>query len=383
MPAAKRNTTGLLRESRFYIPRYTTADAPAHKVFVFPAGGHILEGQGGFMRHPFRSHLYQGPRLKGRRRDSGRREYFEGWYFKQAFPDGRVIACIPGVSFGSDPHGFIQINDSARGSDYIRFAPEEVEIAPDSLDVRISGNRFSLSGIDLDISGELGSYRGSIRFDSPQMLRPRPYRPGIMGPFSYIPAMECYHGLVSMNHGLSGSLDCDGEILSAEGGRGYIEKDWGRSFPHAWVWMQANSFSDEASMMLSFARIPWGRASFPGHLGFLYHREIMPEPMVFATYSRHRLVEMNLSGSPDAPVVHAVVAGGRYRLEIQALSDGGRDLVAPVRGKMDRIIKETVNGRISCRLFEAGGALLWEQESIGAGIEVQGPVDSLIGELSS
>lgn len=66
--------------------------------------------------------------------------------------------------------------------------------------------------------------------------------PGVMGPFRFAPFMECYHGVLSLDHSVDGTLEVDGERISYEGGRGYTEKDWGRSFPSAWVWVQSNDF---------------------------------------------------------------------------------------------------------------------------------------------
>ncbi len=333
------------------------------------------------MKHPFRSYLYQGPDFSNFGKPSQKRvrnaEYFEGWYFKHAGTDGHVVAFIPGISLGDDPHSFIQVNDSRAGSDYCRFPIEEARFAKNELALEIAGNRFSHSGIQIGLSSVLGEYRGSLNYHNVAALKPHIYRPGIMGPFSYIPGMECYHGLVSMDHDIEGDLSLEGKPIGLGNGRGYIEKDWGSSFPRAWIWMQANSFSDGASIMLSHAHIPWGRSSFPGHLGFLYHPEILPDALVFGSYSRYKLRKTEIRRAGKTLEVSAIIAGASYRLEISASSDEGRDLIAPRKGAMDRVIKETVAGRISCRLFMRG-SLVWEGSSSAAGIEVQGPVEDLL-----
>ena len=43
--------------------------------------------------------------------------------------------------------------------------------------------------------------------------------------------MECYHGIVSMDHTVNGLIEINNEKIDFSEGRGYIEKDWGRSFP--------------------------------------------------------------------------------------------------------------------------------------------------------
>ena len=57
-----------------------------------------------------------------------------------------------------------------------------------------------------------------------------PLSPGAMGWYAFVPGMECYHGVVSFGHSIEGKLELDGETVDYTGGKGYTEKDWGRSF---------------------------------------------------------------------------------------------------------------------------------------------------------
>jgi hypothetical protein len=70
-----------------------------------------------------------------------------------------------------------------------------------------------------------------------------------MGWYSYVPFMECYHGLISIDHKLQGSLQINGQEIDFTEGKGYAEKDWGTSFPEGYVWMQSNHFA-EGSLFL-------------------------------------------------------------------------------------------------------------------------------------
>ena len=45
-----------------------------------------------------------------------------------------------------------------------------------------------------------------------------------MGPYSFIPFMECYHGILSMNHKILGSLKYNDENISFNEGKGYMER---------------------------------------------------------------------------------------------------------------------------------------------------------------
>ena len=62
----------------------------------------------------------------------------------------------------------------------------------------------------------------------------------------------------------SGTLSIEGKVLDLEGGRAYVEKDWGSKFPKTWVWIQANHFEAPensngavGTLMLSVASIPF------------------------------------------------------------------------------------------------------------------------------
>lgn len=52
----------------------------------------------------------------------------------------------------------------------------------------------------------------------------------IMGPFRWIPFMQCRHEIISMRHNVAGTLKINREQLHFGKGIGYIEKDRGASF---------------------------------------------------------------------------------------------------------------------------------------------------------
>jgi len=195
--------------------------------------------------------------------------------------------------------------------------------------------------------------------------------------------MECYHGLVSLDHELSGELDL-GAPVEFTGGRGYIEKDWGTSFPSAYVWMQSNHFdAPGVSLMASVARIPWRGASFTGFLAtLLLDGEILP----FATWSGARLEVVEIAGSE----VHLVVVDRRHRLEIRAArpgdpgrpGDGFGSLHSPVEGAMQARIAETLTAEIQVRLTRSGqpDAALFHGVGQSAGLEIEANTSDLVPE---
>ena len=96
---------------------------------------------------------------------------------------------------------------------------------------------------------------GMIRFG-----RMSPIRYDIMGPFRYIPFMECRHSVFSMQHTVNGRLRINGVDYIFQDGTGYIEGDRGYSFPKHYAWTQYGF--NGGSLMLSVAEIPLGPASF-------------------------------------------------------------------------------------------------------------------------
>lgn len=166
------------------------------------------------------------------------RRFFEGWYVKLVSKDlSQRWAVIPGVFLGPEGGGeaFVQVRDGAtRRSWYHRAPLEDFHGEAGRFEVRVAGCRFSSEGVELS---DVLPISGKLRFSTP--LAPWPVTftsPGIMGWYAWVPFMECYHGVVSLSHGLSGTLRVEGVEVSFDGGEGYIEKDWGQAFPAAYVW---------------------------------------------------------------------------------------------------------------------------------------------------
>ena len=198
-----------------------------------------------------------------------------------------------------------------------------------------------------------------------------------MGPFSWAPFMECYHGIGSLDHALAGSISFDGARVTMDGGRGYIEKDWGRSFPRAWIWAQSNSFAEAGTCFLfSLARIPWMGRTFPGFFTLLreggrIHR--------LATYTGARVASARLAGRE----LDLVVEDRRLRLVLHVDRSREGVLLAPVDGAMDRRIGESIDARLSVRLEDRGGRVLYEGAGEAAGLEAVGDMPLIGVETAS
>jgi len=322
-------------------------------------------------RNLFRPEAYHG---------HGRKPpFFEGWYFKLVDAhQARRFAVIPGIYDATDPaerHAFVQLFDGTRGRAwYVRYPYDSFRAHPRDFDVELGPNRFGRTGIVLDLELDAGvRCRGTVGFDG-VVGWPVTWRsPGVMGWFAYLPIMECYHGVVGLDHGLHGTLQLDGEEISLAGGRGYIEKDWGRSFPRCWVWMQSNHF-DEPGVCItaSVALIPNLGREFPGFIVGLWRRGRLHR---FATYTGARIESLHV----DDERVRWVMTDRHQRLELVAHRAETTVLPGPTIEGMKREVHETLQARIDVRLVDCkSGAVSFEGQGRSAGLEVMGEVARLV-----
>ena len=312
--------------------------------------------------NPWNSGPYQG-----RNRNS---RYFEGWYFKQTTRDrGEAWSVIPGIARGrrrGEGYSFVQVIEGRSGRSWWFDYPLSAFAASSSrLDITVGPSRFSSEGIRLRLEGPDGRIESDMRFGPLTGLPPRLLAPGVMGPYSFMPFMECSHGLVSLDHEVNGSLDIEDRRVDFDGGRGYAEKDWGRSMPSRWIWTQSNNFEDRGnSFMFSVARIPWLGGAFDG---FLCAALLRDKPAIMASWTGAKLERLALE---DEEVEFSIVEGST-RVEARISRTRGGILRAPVDGLLSRRIAESMDATLDLRWLE-GDSTLFEGRAVGAGLEVVG-----------
>lgn len=231
------------------------------------------------------------------------RDYFSGTYYKHQ--KGKNTLCLIVGKSGTEK--FIQV-------------------ITETFSVKLpytEGNYFSPKGIKLNICTPELKLTGKICYK--ELM---PIRYDIMGPFCFLP-MECRHGIVSMSHSLQGTVMLNGKKINFTGGKGYIEKDSGRSFPSSYAWIQANHFKEDCSVMAAVAVIPFCGMRFRGCICVIRYggREYR-----LATYLGVRVL--------CCTEEKILLKQGRYRLAIRIHSKNSRRLSAPENGRMTRTILE-------------------------------------------
>jgi tocopherol cyclase len=299
--------------------------------------------------------------------------YFEGWYFKVVnAPETKAFAFIPGIAMdgAGNRQAFIQVLDGKRRlSRYHKFDMSAFVPSSGVFDIAIGENRFSTDAVRLHLPG----IEGGLRFHNVVPWPSHWYSPGIMGPYTFVPFMECYHAIVSMDHSISGRLEVEGEPVDFDNGRGYIEKDWGCSFPKAYVWMQSNHFGVPGiSLKASIAKVPWIGSSFVGFIaGLWFHDRLIR----FTTYNGSSLRKLAV----DAAKIDLVLENKDYHLDIKASRDEATSLASPIRGMMDGRIEESMSSGVEVTLTEKKtGMEVFRDSGRNAAVEVAGKIDELV-----
>ena len=281
----------------------------------------------------------------------GKKEpYFEGWYLKHQKGD-QFFAVIPGIrrDEGGNWSAFVQVITPAE-SYYIHYRPEEFKIRRNPLQIRVGENLFSRQGIRLSIRRDGLNLAGRIQYGELS-----PVAGNLMGPFAWVPGMECSHDVISMSHRLRGAVIVNGERMDFTDGSGYWETDRGQSFPRSYFWTQCQD--QGLQLMTAAAAIPMGGFSFDGCLG------------VICFGGREYRVATYLGARIERWSERVLVLRQRnLRLEIRTGCGGALPLKAPNGGRMDLEIQERLRGEAYYRLT-AGSRLIFEIETDKASTE--------------
>ena len=268
---------------------------------------------------------------------------------KHQTPQGQTLALIP--AFHIDGEGRRTASLQVISNDaswWLEYPEAQLQVSRQPFQIQIAQSALSGQGMRLHIRRDGLSLCGALRYGPFTVLQS-----DIMGPFRFFAGMQCSHGVVGMGHSLEGTLELNGEHLDFSGGIGYIEKDWGRSFPSAYLWTQCVwSGPESGSLMLAVAKVPLPAGGFTGCICSVFYggREYR-----FATYRGVKIEAWSSSG--------AVIRQGKYRLEAELLHERRQALRAPAEGRMERTIHESLCAKVRYRLWCGKDLLLQHTDS--------------------
>lgn len=305
--------------------------------------------------------------------------YFEGWFYKIVDSQCKeIIAIIPGLFLGknkNDSKAFIQVFRGNKNTlDFFEYPVDQFNASRKSFQISIGRSEFSDQHLKLELQNEKINISGSLYFNQ---LKPWPksfFSPGAMGPYSFIPIMQCNHSVISMDHHIQGTLKIDGKTISFNEGRGYIEKDWGTAFPSAYVWMQCNHFNNKpVSIFASISKIPWITGSFRGFIIGLLYEEIIYR---FATYTGAKLEFLKI----EKEYVEFQVKDRSHKLNVKAKRTDGIDLHAPYDMQFSQRASESLSSQIEVKFWEISGkkeTLIFDKKGEPAALDINGKLEEI------
>ncbi len=279
------------------------------------------------------------------------REYFCGWYFK-CQSDAQTLAVIPAVHQSKKKKSCSVQIITEEGSWNIDFPYHKYHKQKKQFHILAGENLFDRDGIKLCIHTGDFSAQGSVSFGPFS-----PLRYDIMGPFHYLPFMECRHSVISMKHTVTGRLCINGTNYCFENGIGYIEGDRGYSFPKEYAWTQC--IFDGGSLMLSVADIPFGFFHFTGIISVI---QWQGKEYRLATYLGAKAITIENG--------EIIICQGDMIFSAKLMEKHTHPLFAPVSGAMNRTIHESASCR-ACYCFKQNGRTLFSFETSKASFEYE------------
>ncbi len=286
----------------------------------------------------FKQELFHGIKKKN--------NYFEGWYFKLVTEDLKYsISFIVGVSKTKEKESsFIQIIDNIKNrSYYINYKLEDFTYSNDPFSIKIKDNYFSFDSIKVDIDEPI-KIKIDISYSDLTKINKSIYAPNIMGPFAYLTFMECNHAVISLRHKLNGYAEIYNRKISFNNGKGYIEKDYGTSFPNKYIWLEANSLN-KSSIFLAIANIPILKTSFTGIIGII---EVNKKQYRFSTYDMAKLKKLK----KKKDTYYIEIKQRNKLLKIELTCSKSMKLISPKNGNMKDTVHESLSSNTKVTLYE-------------------------------
>lgn len=307
------------------------------------------------------------------------KDFFEGWYFKIVDKNNLYkFAFIPGISLGksiNEHHSFIQIVDGFNIKyNYIRFNKNDFNFNNNNFKIGVASNTFSLNNINLNLKYDKKYIKGTLSFTNLIKWKDSIINPGSMGFYNYLKFMECYSQVCALDGDIVGKLEIDGKYIDFTGGKIYIEKNWGKSFPKSWVWIQSNSFKEKnVSITCSLATIPFPIKDFRG---FLIGVTLGNKFLSFTTINNSKL-ELKSIGKD----IELVVSKGNLRLTLKTYTKKSDFVLCmgPKNGDMIPLVNETLSAKVEMTLENTKSKkIIYKGIGHSTGVEYGGELINII-----
>jgi len=305
-------------------------------------------------------------------------DFFEGWYYKIYDKSGEnTFAVIPGIIYSeTSDHSFIQFyNGIDLNHHYFEFPVNVFSADLMKYHVNIKNNIFSRDKIKFRLKNKKIKIDVDLNIKSKIAWPFKIFGPNIMGFFIFLPFMECYYDVLSMKTIINGTVKINGKEYDFNDGTGYIEKNWGRSFPSSWIWLQGNNFDDDNSaFLLSIANIPYLGLKFNGFTGALFFDN---KRYVFGTYNNYKIKNIEFSEK----WIFIILNRGNKYLEITVTKKEGQFLPYPTYKGMEGKIYESLRSEIEINFYKMTNKtkkIIFSGRSSNCGLEISDKAEELL-----
>ncbi len=158
------------------------------------------------------------------------------------------------------------------------------------------------------------------------------------------------------------------DIIDFTGGKVYVEKNCGKSFPKSWIWVQSNSFDvEQISFTCSIGRVPFMFGSFSG---FLVALNIGEKFYSFTTINKSTMKIKR--GNSDVEIFFR-----RKNLELKVKTHSKKNMfmqcMGPKDGQMVPLVEENLKGEVELELRDIGTSkIIFSGKGKSTGIEYGG-----------
>lgn len=301
-----------------------------------------------------------------------KKEYFEGWYFKivDASRD-QSFALIFGISYDKSGQAevFCQFLDSqSNRSDYYKFNLQDFSFNKEKFEIKFEKNKIYKQELEI----VLPRCHGRLVFSKNIFWPKHWYSPGIMGFLAFLPFLECRHHIITLRCQVHGQIVIDGKKIDLTAAQGYLEKDWGKSFPKWHIWLAGNNFAkNNATIFFSVAKVPFLFFNFTGFISAL---EFQGKIIKFTSYNLSKIRKI----TAKKECLELLLTNRRYCLQIEVRGDKFAELILPRAGKMAEVLRETLTAQGDIKLIEKKtNKIIFQDKVKYLGLEIAGKVEEI------
>lgn len=293
--------------------------------------------------------------------NSNKLPFFEGYYYKVATNEFS-LAIIVGFSITEEQSvAFLQCyNTKTNQKDYLVYDYNDFYYDVLSDTVYLKNNYFGKD--EVYIEDERLEYTIHYYLNESVLIDSTFYTPTIMGPFHYIPFMQCNHAVISLRNNVLGQMCYKDEVYQIDG-IGYIEKDWGSSFPKEYLWVQSNhSIDKKGNLFLASGHIPFKVIDFMGTIGII---TINDKTYRIGSYYGAKVIERTIIDETSI----VIIKQGMYLFTFKLRLGTTCEFLGPIEGVLKSKINESLDSNCSVRIYKRG-KLKEEISFIKCGMEI-------------